>query len=608
MTIKTSFAIILCIVAHSSVAGFKEPHVTTGNFIADVFIKDGYYHNIKRLFTYFDKELGFNFIQNQAFAHKLKDLILKGDNFIRLETDYDLLSEEGTYIKKVIDDLSSIIVANRQEIEQQLNNLKKNPAFQNNTFNDDLRKYYTNLLRNYTRYYIIQCYNVMNEENNGEFINPNAQEGDCQHLAHIKLKEIDDEEIIDKALSKVYANDIIVSEYFRSNLKEFIKQAKEKFFDDKIDLIEQFMHFRANYSDYLYNVLRNIFDGIADESYVVDDQLSLITNDILSCISDSNKSLAIYDKRGFIYYFFKDILLPNKNRIDTKLFSQIMEHTLDLLKKNLKGEDIENIVDILLMNAVNDIEEYTIHPYRAEIVREKYIKQGIPTKHDIKNDSRNSRIIQLYIIEVLYAHNSGSLEITKNDIAYIADNWNLLDDFPTYRFKIMNAVDKYFNANYSDPVIRQKYVALYNMFLLLAEDYVGDLTTAMNEMAVNIDTFIELALLIDINVDKFEININENYVIFKLIHLRNQIEYYIDNDFRFEEFPPVQSLGPDILNELFPKFAKFVDFYQKATYDYENKLKDENYFSKKLIAKEHIKNFYNKYIKGYKQNDEKLII
>lgn len=619
---KPYIILLISLATHTTTSGFVDKIPEVGNFIADVFIQPGYKEQQRHLQVIFEDYFKYDFIQADTFKAKLKNIIIIGDKIIAHGFEDLHLSDDEEVRQQIADRLLKVLLLHKRTIYAKLNNLKAQPDGSTIEFSNALKTHFTKVLGYYVSRCMVFQFTAEDPSSELDFKPSTTMKESYEEKAKAELDLLNNQSIIDDALLAFFGPESTETGIFRVNTRDFILKHKHTYFNTGIDLTEQFINFRRNYRSQLLEVLRIIFDGIQQGVYLIDEETVEIVSDILHSVNDINDSLAIDDPQGLIHQFAMQILLPHRFLIPEPWFKRFLDIVFECLLQHKNDSKMASLRDILIGYILAPTYEHLDTVSRKNALEVKYKTDKVITNYDPEVYEYSKEIVQIYMFDLVYISELADMRLMPNDLDTIIRKREILEKFPLISLLIMNRVDRFFNIKTSNKLMLPLLKSLYNFFLAMSAklphllDFNQSKASEQAEyhdiddktLAHFMDSYLDEVFKANLKIPNFDFDIENNYIVFKLLNYYNNMDYFKDHDINFLNAVPKKSLDRSLIREIFPKFDDLIGLVMASNMKKTTNMKNEKYFSGKTIRKEITETFHLSALKGVQTISTSMIL
>ena len=318
-----------------------------------------------------------------------------------------------------------------------------------------------------------------------------------------------------------------------NKLWDYITKIMKQVIYNNEELLAQYFTFKNNAVDALYDFLHMVFNGLnrGDIKWTKNTVKKLKSLFDLVDRLEKGKTLKTLEQFSIIGSKY---VFPYINEVNKDQYLPLVKVLFSFFDTNFNN-DVCKLGKTMFLNYIfkSDVvpqesnhREFILKSMYNRILKVSNISSGI-LRFDTKEDLVFNADLVWNTVECTLAHKD-----YKNMIANIDKYYN----FDATYIEYLSMGDAYFNIH---PNIlkdyKEIYTALYNVFLLQSVKLVNRKLNYLY-FVESTEAFITLAKVEDHQFDRFDINIDEFYVIFKLINMQQNLGYFAQHDNVFLRF------------------------------------------------------------------------
>ena len=335
---------------------------------------------------------------------------------------------------------------------------------------------------------------------------------------------------IDKAVSEYMQISFNSTIGDSSNLIAYIDDIKKEIIDYQLEVVNQYLGYRAESVKILYNFADDVFKGITNNSVEwTDNTLDYFTSifEALYHLDNSNypSNLALIDK------FATETVFPLMNKIEKERLSPIISMLFSFPARYFDNYSCITGRNMFLNYIFKNNVELNDNFYRSYLLRDLYKLKVTAKEYAVPILSFSSQEHLIYNADVVWS--TGDCFLLEADFKNLMQNVDKYYDFDIDYLLYLNLGDRYFNVHREIiQEYKEIYRALYNVMLLQSAK-LKNREFADESFVSNFEAFIAATKIKNLQFDDFDININTFYPVFKLINLSKNLEYFrnLDNSF-----------------------------------------------------------------------------
>lgn len=583
-----SFFIILALLTSQSVQfHFKNPvHLSQENFVLRYLLTDkpyeGYHDILKNTF---ETKFHMHMAVQEDVPRMWEFLMTTNESSLQTRFNQDTIG-----VEQLKDSLGLIVLNESNELKRVFN---KNKPLDATTELSDLTYTLNGYFKDYLIYFVKsgmenqRLTNLSNSINRMSHTNFSAEE-------HI-LSVVFPDEVIEHVVNEVVG----ISKQFERTFdpipfKEYLNNLIHTHISSKLQSFVQFFQFRNGGSALLADFATRVMSGIKDDSIVLDSSSEKKFLDLMIATIYINKKYLLDDSHQHMANFAVQSVFPNRLKLGELRFFNLVNNIFKIFAIDITT-DTYRAGRQVMVNYLFPDEDFEFGKQRRHLLERIYEKNGISFDHSQNEYQLIDKANMLYIIDLIWVTTEPSFQIADKDFKLIMNNFQAFYQFDSSKTRILDHCDKFFAVadNEIDTYI-EIYHALYNSALVSVTEWTQQIKYDENSFIDIFEAFLAFAKSNKFDVDEFNFHIDNYYIIFKLINLSKNKNYFIDHDNIFLRFDTVND--PNI-NGFINSIADIVEFLSKwkDSIDLANKTKffNVNMLNEMTITKEFTKDFFD---------------